>query len=713
MIEYEKLQHHPAGEAIAKELKGRLNRDDISFFRLMAAYYFTVAASSMRTVIRSPEGKKVPVCFYGINLAPSGYGKTASMDAIESEVMNQFHSRFVDESFPTVAQDNFPKLANTRAARNGSDPDQELDIVKGEFANTGPYLFTFSSGTPQGLMQMRHKLLMAKAGALNLVMDEAGQNFNKSKEMLDTFLELYDGKAKDSLTKNTKENSRRPQIKGQTPANMMLFGTSNKLLDGSTTENDFTDMLETGHARRSFFGYININTTPKIPSLDEAMKELEEVTASTVFDDLADKFGRLAEIINFDQVLLMPQETKRMYVAYKLDCMRRASEFKVHEEILRNEMGARFYKTLKLAGAYAFIDGAVEIGTDHLGSAIKLAEESGDALKRILKREKNYMKLAQYIASLDEEVTETDMIEELPYFPRAQNLRRDMMSQAITWGYKNNIIIKRTVTDGIEFLRGESLAETNLNQMIISYSNDIATGYKNDHAPFDQLHKLTQAPGMHWVNHHLLDGERKDDKAIAGFNTVVIDVDGGVPLKTAQLLLKDYKALYYTTKRHTEQENRFRIILPTSHILKLDSTDFKEFMRNIYEWLPFETDDSTGQRNRKWLTHTGHFDYADGELLDVLQFIPKTKKNEERRKFINDHASLDNLERWVMSNIGDGNRNNMLLRYAMILVDSGFDANTIKSKVFELNDKLPDKLDQAEIVASILVSVSKAIATRP
>jgi hypothetical protein len=713
MIDYDALEHHPATESIAGELRARMNRDDTSFFRLMAAYYFSVAASSMRTLVRSPEGKKVPVCFYGINLAPSGYGKTVSMDAMESEVLNQFQDRFVTESFPLIAQENFVKLSQTRAARNASDPDHELEVIKGEFGQTGPYLFTFSSGTSQGLMQMRHKLLMAKAGALNLVMDEAGQNFTKSKDMLDSFLELYDGKAKDSLVKNTKENARRPQLTGQTPANMMLFSAPNKLLDGSQTETEFRSVLEIGHARRSFFGYININTTPAIPTLEEAMKELEMVTTSTTFADFSDQFARLADPINFDQVILMPDESKRLYVQYKLDCMRRASEFQAHEDILRNEMGARHYKALKLAGAYAFIDGTPEITTAQFEAAIRMAEDSGDALKRILKRESHYMKLAKHIAALKEEITEADLVEELPFFPKANNLRKDMMQLAISWGYKNNIIIKRSVTDGIEFLRGESLEETDLSKMILSYSNDPAVGYKNDFAKFEDLHKLTQLNGMQWVNHHLKDGHRRDENAIPGFNMVVIDVDGGINLDTAKLLLKDYKAMYYTTRSNDPAKNdRFRIVFPTNYVLKLDDDDFKEFSRNIFEWLPFEVDEVVGQRNRMWFTNNGHYEYTDGDQLDVLPFIPKTKKNDERRSFVNDHASLDNLERWVLSKT-DGNRNNMLLRYGMILVDSNYDMQTIKSRIFDLNEKLPEPLDQAEIVQTILVSVTRAIAARP
>jgi hypothetical protein len=123
-------------------------------------------------------------------------------------------------------------------------------------------------------------------------------------------------------------------------------------------------------------------------------------------------------------------------------------------------------------------------------------------------------------------------------------------------------------------------------------------------------------------------------------------------------------------------------------------------------------DTGTGQRARKWLCHNGHYVYNDGELLDVLPFIPKTSKNEERKEQMKSMQSMDNLERWMINNIGDGNRNNMLLRYAMVLVDAGFDFEGVRSRVMALNNKIVDKLDEAEIMSTIMITVGKTLAQR-
>ena len=70
-------------------------------------------------------------------------------------------------------------------------------------------------------------------------------------------------------------------------------------------------------------------------------------------------------------------------------------------------------------------------------------------------------------------------------------------------------------------------------------------------------------------------------------------------------------------------------------------------------------------------------------------------------------GNLDNLERWVINNIGDGNRNVQLHKYAMALGDAGKAVEHIRLAVFSLNDKLPDKLTESELYATIMQSVYK------
>lgn len=713
MKTFEEMEYHPASEKLVSILCSKTQNSNPLFFRVLVGYYFSLVASMMRTTIATHDRGDIPVNLYALNLSTSGSGKGFSTNIMENGVIHLFRQRFLEETFPILAEQNLPKLAVKRANRKSTDPDEELARVQKEFDNLGSLVFSFDSGTPAAVKQMRHKLLMADAGSVNLQIDEIGSNLVGNVDVLNTFLELYDmGLIKQKLVKNTSENVRSEEIVGRTPTNMLLFGTPAKLLNGGKTEEELYSMLETGYARRCFFGYSRSSNKTLELTPEQVYTMLTNQDSDKFLEEFSAKLENLADIINVNKRLQMSKETSLLLIEYRLKCEREAAQYPEHEEIKKAEISHRYFKALKLAGAYAFVDDSPELTQDHLYQAIKLAEESGDAFNRLLTRDRPYVKLAKYIASCKRDVTQADMVEDLPFYRGATGQKQEMLNLAIAYGYKNNIIIKKSFSDGIEFLRGETLKESSLDRCVISYSNDIALNYVNEFAPFDKLHKLTQINGMHWVAHHLTNGHRNEENCIAGFNLVVFDVDGGTNLSTVKLLLKNYKFLIYTTKRHTDEENRFRIIMPINYQLELDAKDYKEFMSNIYEWLPFEVDTATNQRARKWLSCEGHYEYNDGEVLDALPFIPKTSKNEARKELMNSQQSMDNLERWILNNSGDGNRNNMLLRFATILVDAGFGFDQVKDKVFALNNKMPDKLEEAEIFTTILITVGKKIAAR-
>jgi hypothetical protein len=268
-------------------------------------------------------------------------------------------------------------------------------------------------------------------------------------------------------------------------------------------------------------------------------------------------------------------------------------------------------------------------------------------------------------------------------------------------------------SDNIDFFSGKMLGETNQDKMLISYSEQITKGYLNSRVPFDQLHQLVARDGFHWCAHQLKDGYRDDAHCKPGVNLAVIDVDDGVSLETAQLLLADYHYIMHTTKRHTDDSHRFRIIIPLSHEVELGSKDYKEFMSNIYQWMPFGCDEQTNDRPRKWLTQKGNYWYNDGEMLDALQFIPKTKKAEQLRKVYSSQGGLDHLERWFVNKIEDeGHRNNQLRNYAFFLVEKGHDIGSVTNNVLQLNTKLQNPLSEDELMKTVILSSGKRIHER-
>jgi len=707
------MKYFEPAERLVNVLKNKTQNKNSLFFRVLVAYTFSKAASMMRVDIKTHDRGNIPVSLYCINLSTSGTGKGHSMNIIEEQVLNKFKERFLEETLPTIATKNLARLALKRSIASGEKEEDEMMRVQKEYDDLGELAFSFDGGTTPAVKQMRHKMLMAEAGSINLEIDEIGSNLSGNLEVLNSFLELFDvGKIKQKLIKNTSENKRNKEIDGRTPTNMMLFGTPSKLLNGGKEEAEFYALLETGYARRCVFGYHKKPKTDINMTEHELYDMLTDKKSLDYVKDLSNKLGRLADPMNFGQTLAMSKDVSLQLLRYKINCDILSDEMKEHEDMARAEMTHRYYKALKLAGAYAFIDGSHEVTEDHLHCAIKLVEESGNAFAKILTRERNYVKLAKYLANIGREVTAVDLVEDLPFYRGAEAQKRELMSLAIAYGYKNNIIIKKSYDQNIEFFTGESMEVTDLNKMRISYSQAITEGYRAEYAPFDQLHKLTSAANHHYTAHHWLDGYRNRTNLLQGFNMVILDIDKNINLQTAQTLLSDYKCLFATTKRHTDANNRFRIIMPMTHTVKLDAEGYAKFMENVFNWLPFEVDAQTKDVARKWETFPGNHIYQEGALLDATLFIPQTRKEEEQSQKVLDNNALTNIERWFHLNTDKGNRSNQLIRYALVLVDNGQAIETIRQAVLSFNSKLKESLSEDEINNTIMITVIKAVTTR-
>ena len=711
-IDLSTVPHHPAVEDIVDVLCNKTQNIDRGFFRAEVAYFLAKMASCMRATIVTKDRGEIPVNLYVLALATSGFGKGHSVNIVENEFLKGFKTRFMEDTFQVISEQNLWNIANTRAARNGTDQQEEFEKAEKEFKQAGAFPFTFDSGTPPAVKQLRHKLLLSSAGSINFQVDEIGSNLLGVSDVLILFLELFDqGLVKQKLTKNTAENTRTEELDGKTPTNALLFGTPSKLLDGAQTEDQFYSFLETGYARRCLFGFGQHQRAGENMSPEEVFRRLTEQSNVDTVNKWSNHFHNLADPAVFGWKMVVEDEVAIQLLSYKIDCEHMADQLAEHEDIKKAELSHRYFKALKLAGALAFVDQSVEIEMEHLLSAIKLVEESGMAFQTILNREKAYVKLAKYIATVGTEVTHADLHEALPFYKSSNSARNEMMTLATAWGYKKHIIIKKSFVDGIEFFKGETLQETDINEMIISYSSHWAYNYLEERVPFDQLHVLTQQEGMHWSNHHFRNQHRAEENVIAGFNAIVLDVDEGISLDTVQELMKDYKFLLYTTKRHQTEGygDRFRMILPINYTLELDNEEYREFMKSIFAWLPFKTDESYQKREKKSETFAGgQYVYnMDGELFDALPFIPKTSRNEQHKSNFQKLESLDNLERWFAQRIAVGNRNDNMAKYAFALVDSGMSLIDVQNAVHSFNKKLNNPLSENEIDGTILTSVAK------
>ena len=712
------LTYHPTSTRMAEIMQSRIGTSDEHYFQCLVAYYFGKVATCMRVTVETPGGQIIPANVYAFLFAPSGFGKGRAQNMIEEETIHLFQQRLVEETMPQVAEDNIYSEGVRRAQRAGEDPDEEVQRLRAALNNSGPYSFGFDSGSTPAMKQLRYYCQLAKIGSLNLEIDEIGANLLGSTEILTSYLEMYDiGKIKNKLTKNSDTNRRGLDLKNLVPANLLAFGTPAKTFDGGKVEEEFNTQCDQGYARRPLFAFVQHDKRQARTAAEE-LAAMKDTAASDYLEQLSMRFEKLADPMHYERKIVMEDNVSLIWVEYKNNCIERAQYLPEHASIQRAELENRFFKTLKIATAYAFIDGDFNITEDNMYHAIHLVEKSGEALSKLMTRDRPFVKLAKFLAASPQPVTQWEMVEELPFYKGSQSQRADLLTLATSWGYKNNVIIKKSFDDGVEVISGESLEETNLDEMSFSYSTDMAFNYVNEVQKFSDLYVLTQSKRgpkdmHHFINHHVDNGHRTEDTCRPGFNFVVLDVDGGIHIDTAKLLLKDYTYLLYTTKSHDPNgEHRFRIILPTNYRLRLDRKEYKEFINELYNDLPFDVDRGTDQRSKKWEANNGHYEYHYGELFDVLPYIPKTTPNEERQKANATLHDLSAVERWFIDRTGEGNRSNQLIKYAMMLVDSGGTFEDIDHAVKQLNNKLPSKLSDDELQTTIMRTVLRKIIKR-
>ena len=696
-------------ERIVNILQKKMTNKNVGFFSNLAIYKMAQVATNMGATVSFVGGKKIPVNVYALSLATSGFSKGKSLKFLETEIFHSFRSNFVNHSFGTRSAAVVEAEAAAIALASGEPPDREEHKLWTTITALPKYIYTFGSGsTPEGLRGLMTALSMRQTGAVTLEIDEIGSSITQNKEVLDNMLMSYDGGLIKNKLKKTDSND---DILYPVATNLMAFGTPSKLFDGGTAEDMLMDFLDTGYGRRFIYAYAD--DEPEVMSAADKMLQLMDKSIDKDAEVLADEIKLLSSTSNYNHEATLTDEANVRLFEYEEDCLKDASKLKSYQEIQKTELSHRYFKVLKISGTYAFMELSKDVTLKMVEDAIELVESSGIAFKKMMTREKNFVRLAKYIAEQgNTPVTLAELTHDLSgFFKGSESAKREMMTLAKSWAASNDVVIKENIVGDVAYFTGETIENTSLKKLIVSASTEITTGYKGHIAQWSKFPGVVDS-NMNMCTHHFTDEYREGSKAIPAMNLLVLDVDEGVSIAMAQKLLEDYTYLIYTTKRHTKTHNRFRIIMPMSKIIKLSEAEHKLFYDNVFEWLPFEVDEQTGDIARKWQCYKDCEQFTnEGQLFDPTMFIPGTTKSVKTKEAINSYGSdTSRLERHIFANT-EG-RSNSLIKLAMVHVDRGMDYETIYSLVSSSNAKLLEPLDEREIASTIMKTVTKKIGER-
>lgn len=718
-MKIETFPYHPRSEQIVDVLTTRVQNNDRAFFRLTTYYYLCKLASNMHVTIKTVTNNSLPVNCFALSFAESGYGKNYSLSILEDQIFGKFREAFVHSTFINAANKSIVQKANEIAVRSGEDiADLEAELTL-EFQKAGHIFFDFSEGTVPALKQVRRPMLLAKAGAVSLELDELGQSFLNMRELLTALLELYDvGKIKEKLVKSSAENARGRSLSGNTPTNFFGFGTPQNVFDGGSTEDAMRAFFDIGYARRSFFAYGDQPRTLGTKTTDEIYNELMGANQTNIVSTLANHFESLADLSLANTVLPVGETASRFYIDYQLFCTRRAEKMNPYRPIEKVEMGNRHVKALKLAGAMAFADKEQEITVQYLKYAIKATEESGIALSKLLNQPRAYVRLANFLSQYGQAVTEADLVELLPFYKGTVTNKRDMIKLATAHGHRNAIAITQYKEADVTFYKGSQLVPNDNSELVLTHSKDIADNYTNStHSASVLAAKFFSKQNIHYCNHHLKNGEvgkghRCKQGVLEGFNYAIFDIDDGkLAPQTLSKLLGNVNHIIATTKSHTDKNPRYRLILPLSHKLFLNDEQYKQYCTNLAFWLPVPADTSAFQREKKFRTwNTAKvWSKLDGENLNAMRFYPSTAISDELVTEQGKVVNLKGLQRWVVVNCIMGQRNQIMYRYACILAEYGKSQDFIADKLKEVNGLLQDPLSADELDSTVLKSIQQKV----
>ena len=672
-------------------------------------------ACSMRVTLQPKEGSRMPINIFSFIFAPSGRGKGHGWHTIE-KIQQGFKQHFMENIFADICEEAMNTMANKLVNVKGIEYEEALEAVRKDMASMGKHQFTFSKATPAAMSQLGHLLSLMGAGGIWIIADEfMPKLLQHYQATLEAALAMYDGSEPPVMLKASKDNPRieaSGNPKDLTSINILSMSTPNCLDEGGTAYLQFMSVIKNGGARRSLFSFMEDVIQDDLRTAEERHDEYVQSNEEKLSNAFSAKLANLANSALFGSSIVVPKKVSIVMFQYTMWCAERANAMPKSANTVKVEMASRTFKTQKIAAAISFYNQETVMSLGCFITACQIVEKSGEAFKKVM----NTVPLSQQIVEflLDEgiPVTEHHIITNVPKFKLAQSRRQDELSLAVSYARQIGVTMSTKITGDITHYSARALQPTDLKTMPIGILNQDGTEVKNVVINFNNLSKLCQS-NRSWINHHSIEGSRRDDDIHPGCDFIVLDVDGTATIHEATTLLASYTYYLYTTKSHVEPDEngeggnpRFRVLIPLSHKAELDKEEFKGFMENIHQWLPFECDPAAVERCRRWSSHKAAEYKNIGSPINVLDHLTTTFNPRNSNSIVKNVATLNRLERWFVAEGQSGKRNQILFRYLAILQDFGItEKDQLETRIKELNKKFREPLLVAELDATVFKSI--------
>ena len=645
---------------------------------------FLFVASSLAGLHRIKyvnEGTPNYINYFGITFARSGGGKDISLLAAEHMFWEAI------KNYPATTHSRFIQL-------NGPTPQGDVANDDVNFIVPKQYKLALR-GSVEGMMRVANYYDRVDLGTLNVISTEFGSEFNQETMVL--LMQLWQSaRADGSVNVNEKYDP-----VSDVPTNILLFGSPVPFKSNIKKHESLVEIIHSGFARRTFFVW---NET-------SGEKLWEGEYDPQLLNEYAENFNSYIsnkKLISFDNdaKLALEEYLKESFESY-------AQNRSIINEMRKNGIE----KVERLAALLGIIDLSDEVTPEHVKKAIEINEESLSSIRDVIAPGSAYKRIYDELKRNRDGLTISE-IHDCGIWFRNKTEEKYQFELLEDYVFRKN---ERIVLEGKTY-RIEPLPVNKLDKIVVSVSMqernpERAVDFVPMELPFFDEHnaieklvvseKVTAFTLAHYEpSKQAPNGHRKADNFIPGQNCIAWDIDQGMTVEEAVQRLNGYVFLLYTTKSHTEEHHKFRILMPTKTMFYVNPEQHKQMYENLSQVLGLPTYDvSTRNVSRLWFTNPGGMVLAnkEAELLDVRCCIPTTERAEQVLPKLED-VDFDKLDirvqgmlRWLLTNTTEGSRNMNLFRYGAFLRDLGFSSSEIESMLLEANAMLVPPLDDREV----------------
>lgn len=641
---------------------------EVPFDMALAIANFTMASyvGHFHIKMKIKEDNIPPINMIAFVLAKSGAGKTSSVDKAE---------KCLKRGYDMINARRQAKLDIENQKRVEEDlPTMTLAPLSNAIA------------TEAGMIQRLNDFKKEGLGLPALFVDEIATALKINPDIKDNMTliaELFDNGHKKSKPLKDRE-AQSEEVHGM-GMNALFIGSEHGILEDPLVLKDMEDEFMSKFARRCYFYYPDVTyKVSDVEDFDDIMKEIEseEKIENDYIKDLNKIAVKIANkyLTSDINIVNVPDSIKRISNAYEVYCKEMAKS--ISNEQLQLEQHHRHWKVLKLAGVYAIFNGHEEIMKSDYKEAIACAERTkGDMEKFMLKaKREKYEVLAEYFINGGEPIGIHDMVKR-GWIKKKINLKDMIINANSMLGNKG---LLEEIEDTVRYTEFETRELFGASYKVLEKDMpkekrkfNIDYGYKYKEVEFEELQKLltkdcaytpfkfkTKEEGAIYNKEkhpNAIKGIKGRENIISGASFVVLDIDDtDMPWHECSDMLADYRHIIAMTSDGMNIY-KYRVIMPTDIIVKLDSQRWMAFIKKVGKHLNMNIDILAqsqvlyGYSNRNVLINIEGEDLEASELIKNLGEKREPIKRLQNDKLIN-QAWIDRREVFDFAyNVKSGN----------------------------------------------------------